>query len=55
LMQRRLEQAKKLIVETEFPLAQIALECGFSDQSHFSRRFLQYVGATPRSFRWSAR
>ncbi len=23
--------------------------------SHFSRRFLQYVGATPRSFRWSAR
>jgi AraC-like DNA-binding protein len=55
LMQRRLERAKQLIIETRLPLAEIALECGFSDQSHFSRRFLQYVGVTPRSFRWSAR
>jgi AraC-like DNA-binding protein len=55
LMQRRLERARQLIAETELPLAQIALECGFSDQSHFSRRFLQYVGVTPRSFRWSTR
>jgi AraC-like DNA-binding protein len=55
LMKRRVERAKKLIVETELALAQIAIECGFSDQSHFSRRFLQYTGVTPRTFRWSAR
>jgi AraC-like DNA-binding protein len=55
VMQRRLERAKRMIAETALPLARIALECGFSGQSHLSRRFLQYVGRTPRSFRWSAR
>ncbi|HEX4407143.1 MAG TPA: AraC family transcriptional regulator [Xanthobacteraceae bacterium] len=55
LMQRRLECAKKLLADTEMPLAQVALESGFSDQSHFSRRFRQVIGITPRSYRRSER
>jgi AraC-like DNA-binding protein len=55
LMQCRLEHSQKLLAETNMPLAQIALASGFSDQSHFSRRFHQSIGITPRSFRQSLR
>jgi AraC-like DNA-binding protein len=55
LMERRLRFSKKLLIETELPLAQIAVESGFSDQSHFSRRFRRVFGITPRSFRWASR
>jgi AraC-like DNA-binding protein len=55
LMRCRLEHAKKLLTETNMSLARIALASGFSDQSHFSRRFRQSVGQTPRSFRQTLR
>jgi AraC-like DNA-binding protein len=55
LIQRRLERAKGLLAETDLSLAHIALKSGFSDQSHFSRRFRMFIGVTPRSFRWSKR
>jgi AraC-like DNA-binding protein len=55
LVQRRLERAQQLLAETDLPLAQIALKIGFSDQSHFSRRFRTVLGLTPRSFRRSKR
>jgi AraC-like DNA-binding protein len=55
LVQRRLERAQQLLAETDLPLAQIALKIGFSDQSHFSRRFRTLLGLTPRSFRRSKR
>jgi AraC-like DNA-binding protein len=55
LVQRRLERAQELLAETDLPLAQIALKIGFSDQSHFSRRFRTLLGLTPRSFRRSKR
>jgi AraC-like DNA-binding protein len=51
LIQRRLERAQELLVETDLSLGQIALQTGFSDQSHFSRRFRLFFGVTPRSFR----
>jgi AraC-like DNA-binding protein len=55
LIQRRLERAKALLAETDLSLAHIALKSGFSDQSHFSRRFRMFIGVTPRLFRWSKR
>jgi AraC-like DNA-binding protein len=55
LMQRRLERAQKLLAESNMSLAQIALESGFGDQSHFSRRFRLFLGVTPSAFRWSKR
>jgi len=55
VLQSRVERAKHLLVETELPLAQIAVAAGFSDQSHCSRRFRELVGITPSRFRWLRR
>jgi AraC-like DNA-binding protein len=37
------------------PLAEVALETGFADQSHFNRAFRAYVGMTPLEYRRMAR
>ncbi len=48
---RRIDRAKKLLIESGEPLVQIALECGMADQAHLSRLFRQATGETPSSFR----
>ncbi len=55
LVQRRLERAQELLADTEMPLAEIALATGFSDQSHFSRRFREHLNASPSAFRRARR
>jgi AraC-like DNA-binding protein len=55
LMYRRFCKAVDFITSTDLPLAEIALAAGFSDQSHFSRRFRQYLGVSPSAFRRSQR
>ncbi|HPE49307.1 MAG TPA: helix-turn-helix transcriptional regulator [Hyphomonas sp.] len=37
---------------TDAPLADIAADCGFADQSHLSRTVRQVTGLTPRALRW---
>ncbi|MCP4274974.1 MAG: AraC family transcriptional regulator, partial [Gammaproteobacteria bacterium] len=37
-VQRRVQRAKKLI-QCQMPLAEVAVQCGFTDQSHLSRHF----------------
>jgi AraC-like DNA-binding protein len=39
------------LTDTETPLSEIALLCGFADQSHFSAVFKREVGVTPSRFR----
>jgi AraC family transcriptional regulator len=51
IVRQRIERAKKLLTETELPIADIALQAGFSGQSHFTTFFRKLVGVTPRSFR----
>jgi AraC family transcriptional regulator len=51
LMRRRMERAQGLMLKTDAPLAQIALDCGFADQAHLSRLFLQFTGERPASWR----
>jgi AraC-like DNA-binding protein len=51
LLCRRVEVAKSLLRERTLPLAQVALECGFADQSHFTRVFSRVVGASPGAWR----
>jgi len=51
LLQRRLDTAKDLMLRSALPLSEIALRCGFSDQSHLSRSFAQKVGTTPSAWR----
>lgn len=55
LLERRVAAAAQLIKDTDLPLAQISLQVGFCDQSHFSRTFAHVAGETPREFRWRYR
>jgi AraC-like DNA-binding protein len=55
LMQRRIEAAAELIEQTDRPMSEIALEVGFSDQSHFTRMFSRHFLQTPRQFRFAHR
>jgi len=55
LTQQRVERAQEMLVQTDLPLAEIALVVGFFDQGHLARHFRYMLGATPREFRWSQR
>jgi AraC family transcriptional regulator len=55
LVRRRIEVAQGLMLTTSDPLSAIALSCGMSDQSHFSRSFLRIVGETPHRWRRARR
>lgn len=46
----RIRRAQSLILDTDLPLADVALMTGFADQSHFTRRFHRHVGCTPAAF-----
>jgi AraC family transcriptional regulator len=50
-MQRRLERAKSLLAQNDLPILTIALELGYSKQSHFSEAFHRATGVTPLTFR----
>ncbi|MDT4887607.1 HTH-type transcriptional activator RhaR [compost metagenome] len=51
LLQMRVEKAKELMLRTSLNLSQIALDCGFADQSHFSRVFQKMTGLPPSRWR----
>jgi len=47
----RIEMACGMLRETDKPLAQVAAECGFCDQSYFTNAFQKAKGQTPRQYR----
>jgi len=51
LRRRRVEQAKSLLQHTTRTISDIALSCGFGDQSHFSNAFRRLCGVTPARYR----
>jgi len=51
VIQRRLERAKTLLRRSKEPLALIAQEAGFADQSHLTSIFRREMGVTPGRFR----
>ena len=51
----RIAQAARRLAETDAPLAEIALEAGFADQSHFSNVFRRETGVPPSAFRRAVR
>jgi AraC family transcriptional regulator len=51
VLMSRIALAKHLLLTTQLPIAQIALNCGMADQSHLTRVFRQAVGASPRAWR----
>ncbi len=55
VQKRRVGLAGKLLADPDRSLVDIALLCGFSDQSHFTRVFKRQTGATPGAFRSTAK
>jgi AraC family transcriptional regulator len=51
LLHRRIENAMRLLRKRQFSLSEVALACGFSDQSHFTRVFTRLSGMSPRVWR----
>jgi AraC family transcriptional regulator len=51
MTEQRIERAKKLLSETDFRIADIALRTGFASQSHFTSTFRKLVWTTPKAFR----
>lgn len=47
----RVEESKRLLLSTDYSLADIAISMGFPDQSYFCKVFKQLVGITPGKFR----
>jgi AraC family transcriptional regulator len=50
----RLDQAKRLLLNTNRSVTDICLEVGYNSLSTFTRRFTQRVGLGPREFRYLA-
>ncbi|KAB8329986.1 AraC family transcriptional regulator [Scytonema tolypothrichoides VB-61278] len=48
--QQRVERAKTLLRQRDCLIAQIALECGFNSQSHFTQQFRKLTGVTPKQY-----
>jgi len=51
LLEIRMTEAKRLLASTGLDLSAIAQQCGFCDQSHFTRHFRKAINLTPGQFR----
>jgi AraC family transcriptional regulator len=48
---RRIERARTLLREGRLSQIEVAIECGFQSQQHFSRVFRKQVGISPKDYR----
>lgn len=48
---RRLARAERLLRESDTPLSELALDCGFASQSHFNAAFRKALGVSPGRYR----
>ena len=55
LSQVRITAAMDLLLAGDLPLSDIALACGFGDQSHLTRTFTRQVGTSPRAWQLTRR
>ena len=51
LIQYRLNQSKKLLLETNMTITDICQQCGFSDSAYFGKVFRRFYGMTPGEYR----
>ncbi len=51
----RLDRARGLVTQTEMPIWEVALACGFSSPEHFSRAYRTRFGLAPRTDRVEGR
>ncbi|MBE9054366.1 helix-turn-helix transcriptional regulator [Nostocales cyanobacterium LEGE 11386] len=53
VIQQRVERAKSMLSKTDLAISDIALQVGFSSQSHLTQHFKRLTGMTPRQVRFS--
>jgi len=51
----QISEASQMLIESEYSVSEIALDCGYRNLSHFNRKFKEYKKMTPREFRNSHR
>lgn len=51
LIERRVDRARHMMTNSRLPLADIAVRCGFADQSALNRSFKRIHGVTPGTWR----
>lgn len=51
LNEQRLAAARKLLIQTDHPILEIAQDCGFTTAAHFCAFFHKQEGLSPREFR----
>jgi AraC-like DNA-binding protein len=51
LVRERLRRAGEMLEATNERISVIAVSCGFSDQSHFTRAFQSWIGSSPAAWR----
>jgi LacI family transcriptional regulator len=51
LLRLRMDRARRLLLETDLPTAEVAAQCGFQSAEHFSATFRQREGRSPAAFR----
>jgi PAS domain S-box-containing protein len=51
VLKLRMDRAVQRLRDTTKPIVQIALECGYSDQSAFTRQFRRTIGLAPGDYR----
>lgn len=47
----KLAYARRLLCDTDKSVLEVALDCGFSDHSYFTKRFRESVGVVPTEYR----
>ncbi|GAB4227372.1 MAG: AraC family transcriptional regulator [Elainellaceae cyanobacterium] len=52
LTKQRIKRAKQLLKTLDLSIADIALQCGFSNQSQLTKHFKQQTGTTPKAYRF---
>ena len=55
LLGRRLDEAKRLIRNSDMSLSEISQKCGFNDPSYFSTVFKKHEGCSPAVYRKNAK
>ena len=50
-MQMRLEKARRLLLQTELSVTEVAIACGYKSTSHFTKTFRAAYGETPKKLR----
>jgi transcriptional regulator GlxA family with amidase domain len=51
MLRMRAERAAAMLVTSDAPIARIAAECGYYDQSQLTRQFRAHIGMTPNDYR----